>query len=77
MAKLNAKKLPTYLIRLFSEISDIHYNFTHISSENLYLFKNNYARTIKFVTMLGLKIWNSVPSDILKKPAKLHILVCC
>ena len=67
--KINCKKLPTYFIRRLRKISDIRHHFTRISSENLYLPGNNYARTNK--SMLGVKIWNSVQSDSKKKAVKI------
>ena len=70
MAKLNVKKLSMYFI-LFIEISDIHHHSTRISSENLYLPRNNYARTNKSITIFGVKFWNCVPSDIEKMASKI------
>ena len=68
------KKLPTYFIRRFSEISDIHHYFTETLSENLYLPRNNYSGANKSITILGDKIWNSVFCDIKKKAGK---IACC
>ena len=67
MHKFSHKKLPINFNDYFNCISEVSSHTTrHVSNNNIFLLRVHTSRSQRSIKDVGAKIWNNIPSEIIK-----------